>query len=274
MFNILADPDAMPPSWVNGTPAASSGASTPMGHLQSTNMAALRSEVIDGIEEIMDEIKQVDDQLQAYSDIVIHPGDYILVHKPSRSMQKFLTRSKRRFTVFLVSDPSTSITAEDPYASFRKSLAATGSTLVNILNAGLMAYMPKVNKVILSARAITARGGVIVDSGAAVIARAARAQGRTVIVLGGVYKLSPDSQANQDIATEWGDPSKYVSFADGRMVGHVAVKNAVSEFVPAGFVDTYITNLGAHSRDHLHAIVSDHYKEADISLDLYGKIRK
>lgn len=274
MFNILSDPDATPPQWANGTPLASSGASTPLGHLQSTNVSALRSEVIDGIEEILDEIKQVDDQLQAYSDIVIHPGDYILIHKPSRTVQKFLTRSKRKFTVFLVTDASTLITTDDPYAAFRKSLVASGSTVVSVLNTGVMAYMSKVNKVLLSARAITANGGVSVESGAAVIARAARAQGRTVIVLGGVYKLSPDSQANQDLATEWGDPSKYVNFADGRMVSGVGVKSAVSEFVPAELVDTYITNLGSHSRDHLHAIVNDHYKEADISVDLYGKIRK
>ena len=31
---------------------------------------------------------------------------------------------------------------------------------------------------------------------------------------------------------------------------------------------------GWHSRDHLHQIVSDQYKEADIDLDLYGTIRR
>ncbi|KAI0134706.1 initiation factor 2 subunit family protein [Xylariales sp. AK1849] len=272
MFNILADPDLTPALWANGTPLASSGTSTPLGQAQSTNMSALRSEVIDGIEEIMDEIRQVDDQLQAYSDIVIHPGDYILIHKPSKTVQRFVSRSKRRFTVLLVTDAST--TGEDPYAAFRKSLAANGSTLVIVMNTGLMAYMSRVNKVIISARAITAQGGVSVDSGAAVIARAARAQRRTVIILGGVYKLSPDSQTNYDVATEWGDPSKHVSFSDGPLVSNVGVRNAISEYIPAELVDTYITNLGAHSQDQLYAIVNDHYKEADVALDLHGKIRK
>ncbi|KAH6655484.1 initiation factor 2 subunit family protein [Truncatella angustata] len=273
MFNILADPDLVPPNWMNGTPLASSGASTPLQNL-STNTSALRSEVLDGIEEIMDEIKQVDDQLCGYSDIIIHPGDFILVHQPSRTIQRFLVRSKRKFTLFVVTDPATQSESGDQYASLRKSLAANGSVLINVMNSGLMAYMARVNKVILSARAVTAKGGVTVDAGAAAIARAARTQGRTVIVLGGVYKLSPDSQANQSIATEWGDPSKYVNFSDGQLVGHVDVKNAVSEFIPAEDIDTYITNLGAHSREHLHTIINDHYKEADIALDLYGKIRK
>jgi translation initiation factor eIF-2B subunit beta len=243
MFNILSAPDATPALWSNGNSATASGASTPITQLQSTNVWALRSEVIDGINEIMDEIRLVDEQVQAYSDIIIHPGDYIMVHRPSRTVQKFLTRSKRKFTVFLVVDPTSAATAEDPYVSFRKLLVAGGSTVITVMNTGLMAYMTRVNKVILSARAMTAKGDVIVDSGAAVLARAARERGRTIIVLGGVYKLTPDSQINQDVATEWGDPSKYTSFSDGQMVGHVRVKNAVSEFVPAEFVDTYITNL-------------------------------
>jgi translation initiation factor eIF-2B subunit beta len=274
MFNILSDPDLISPAWNSATPAASSGATTPLPHGFSANANALRSEVLDGIEEIMDEIKQVDDQLCGYSDIVIHPGDYILVHEPSKTVQRFLTRSKRKFTVLLVTDPSAQDGADDRYMAMRKSLAANGSTLITIMNTGLMAYMPRVDKVILSARAITAKGGVTVDSGAAVIARAARAQGRTVIILGGVYKISPDSQANPYLATEWGDPSKYVNFSEGRMVNSVKVKNAVSEFITADLIDTYITNLGAHSRDHLHSVISDHYKEVDIALDLYGKIRK
>ncbi|KAI1140481.1 nagb/rpia/CoA transferase-like protein [Hypoxylon sp. FL0543] len=243
MFNLLSDPDFVPSP--GSTPRLGSGASTPQRHPQSTNVHALRSEVIDGIEEIMDEIRQVDEQVQAYAEIVIHPGDYILVHQPSRTVQKFLTRaaSKRKFTVFLVVDPSATSTTDDPYAALRKSLTSGGSIVVNIMNVGLMAYMSKVNKVILGARAITRKGGVLVDAGAAVIARAAREQGRTVIVLGGVYKISPDSRSHYEDFVEWGDPSRYVNFADGTIVGKVRVRNAIAEFVPTELISTYITNL-------------------------------
>lgn len=240
MFQLLSDPDHIPP----GSPQFGSGSSTPLVNAQNANVYAFRTEIIEGIEEIMDEIKQVDEQVQAYSDIIIHPGDYILIHQPTRTVQKFLTKaaSKRRFTVFLSVDPTEASAEEDPYASFRKSVTSHGSVVVSIMNTGLMAYMTRVNKVILNARAITGKGEVVVDSGAAVIARAARELGRTVIVLGGVYKLSPDNHELETLV-EWGDPSKYVSFSDGAMVGHVKIKNAVSEFIPAEFVDTYLTNL-------------------------------
>ena len=240
MFQLLSDPDHAPP----GSPQFGSGSSTPLVNAQNANIYAFRTEIIEGIEEIMDEIKQVDEQVQSYSDIIIHPGDYILVHQPPRTVQKFLTKaaSKRRFTIFLSVDPTQASVEEDPYAPFRKSVTSHGSVVVNIMNTGLMAYMTKVNKVILSARVITGKGEVVVDSGAAAVARAARELGRTVIVLGGVYKVSPDSHELETLV-EWGDPSKYVNFADGAMVRHVNVRNAVSEFIPAETVDTYLTNL-------------------------------
>ncbi|KAI0885569.1 nagb/rpia/CoA transferase-like protein [Annulohypoxylon maeteangense] len=274
MFNLLSDPDFIPSP--SSTPKLGSNASTPLRHAQSTNIHALRSEVIDGIEEMMDEIRQVDEQVQAYAEITIHPGDYVLVYQPSRTVQKFLTRaaSKRKFTLFLVVDPSTASNTEDPYASLRKSLSSGGSTVISIMNIGLAAYMSKVNKVILGARAITRKGGVIVDSGAAAIAHAAREQGRPVIVLGGVYKLSPDHRAHHESLVEWGNPSKYVNFADGAMVGQVSVRNTVAEFVPTDLINTYITNLGAHSKDHLHGIIGDHYNDEDIGFDLFGKIQR
>ncbi|KAH8156335.1 hypothetical protein CIB48_g11912, partial [Xylaria polymorpha] len=272
MFNLLSDPSVLPSMGSNAsTPGQVSGASTPILNPQTTNVSALRSEVIDGIQEIMDEIKMVDEQVQTYADIFIHPGDYILVHQPSRTVQKFLTRaaSKRKFTVFLVVDPASATSSDEQYASLHKSMSSNGSSLITVQNAGLMAYMSRVDKVILGARAITAQGGVIVDSGAAAIARAARERRRTVIVLGGVYKLSPESKFLPESQVEWGEPSKYVNFADGPMVSQIKVKNAISEFLPADQIDTYITNLGAHAQDNLHAIITDHYKEEDIDFDLY-----
>ncbi|KAI0472628.1 initiation factor 2 subunit family protein [Xylariaceae sp. FL0804] len=276
VFNLLSDPDLAPTPGSNvSTPGLGSDVSTPFMNAQSTNVYALRSEVIDGIEEIMDEIKQVDEQVQSYAEIFIHPTDYIMVYQPSKTLQKFLTRaaSKRKFTLFLAADPSTTLAPEDPYASFKKTMGTSGCLVVTVMNCGFAAYMSRANKVIIEARAITGKGGVVVDGSGAALARAARVHERTVIVLGGVYKLSPETQPFQKSSVEWGDPSKYVDFADGTMVSDVNVKNAVSEFVPAEHVDIYITNLGAHTRDHFHSIVMDHYKEEDIHFELHGKGR-
>ncbi|KAI8306445.1 putative translation initiation factor eIF-2B subunit beta [Colletotrichum sp. SAR11_59] len=272
LFSLL---EASPPADVSAIMAGSpfgkdSGASTPLRG-QSTKVHALRSEVIEGIEELKDEISQVDDQIAAAADVQIHPGDYVLVHQPSATVQKFILRAatRRRFTVFIASEPARG-SNEGPYASFRKKLTAAGIDSISIQNGGMMAYMPRINKVILGARAVLANGGILTDAGAGVIARAAKEQGNPVIILSGVYKLCPESYFDEESLVEWGSSMNHVSFADGAMVNGVDVRSAVSEFVPPELLDTYITNLGAHSRNHLSTIIADHYKPEDVDFHLWS----
>lgn len=232
-------------SIVYGSSLANSGTSTPARKGASAQVHSLRSEVIDGIEEIKDEISQVDDQIATLAEVQIHPGDYVLVHQPSPTVERFILRAalKRQFTVLIATEPPRKQISEVRHASFRKKLGTAGIPVINILNGGLMAYMSRVNKVVLGARAVVANGGVVADAGAAAVARAAKEQGNAVIVLSGVYKLSPENPFNEESLIEWGDSSGFVDFADGRMVSGVEIRTAVTELVPPELIDTYITNL-------------------------------
>ncbi|KAF4503966.1 hypothetical protein G6O67_008591 [Ophiocordyceps sinensis] len=256
-------------------PFRNSGASTPTGkgaHADS-QVHALRSEVIDGIEEIKDEISQVDDQIAASAEVQIRPGDYVLVHQPSPTVERFILRAalKRTFTVLIVPEaPRRGVEDDTQVAAFRKKLSAVGITAICIKNAALMAYMSRVDKVILGARAVLANGGVVTDAGAAGIARAAQDMGSGVVVLAGVYKLSPENLFDEASLIEWGDPATYVSFADGPLVNGAEVQSPVTELVPPELIDTYITNLGTHSRDHLASLIADHYKQEDADFHLWS----
>ncbi|CAI6097804.1 unnamed protein product [Clonostachys chloroleuca] len=277
LFHLLSASPPADSDHAPGSPFAGSGTSTPQHHKNSSSQVhALRSEVIDGIEEIKDEISQVDDQIAALADVQIHSGDYLLVHRPSPTVERFILRAavKRKFTVLIVTEPPRKHLAEVQHASFRKKLSAAKITVVNILNGGLMAYMARVDKVILGAKAIVANGGVISDAGAAAIARAAKESGNAVIVLGGIYKLSPETPFGEDEVIEWADPSSYVDFADGQLVGSVDIRTAATEMVPADLIDTYVTNLGTHTRDHLSTLIADHYKPEDIDFHLWDDARR
>ena len=240
---------ATPQSTLDGmsSPNRNSGTSTPVragGH-GSSHLHALRSEVIEGIEEIKDEISQVDDLIAGFAEVQINPGDHVLVHQPSPTVERFVLRaaSKRKFTVLLVTAASREQPNEVQYATLRKKLSTAGVHVINVMNAGLMAYKSRINKVIFGARAIVADGGAVTDAGAGAIARAAKEQGTAVVVLAGVYRLSPADSFSEDSLIEWGDPSSVVSFAEGGMVNDVEIRNAVTELVPASYIDTYITNL-------------------------------
>ncbi|KAK3681460.1 hypothetical protein B0T22DRAFT_308754 [Podospora appendiculata] len=262
MFNLL--------SVVDTADSPMTGASTPVSQAQTTSAQALRSEVIDGIEEIMDEISQADDQIATFADIQIHPGDYVLVYLPSPAVERFLVKAsaKRRFTVLITSLNSPKATGEAPYAALRKKLNAAGVQTINLATNGLMAYMPRVNKVIFCAKAVYQNGGLLVDSGCYIAARAAQEYSKPVIVLSGVYKFCPEDPADGVSSAELGNSSTFVSYADGPAVDAFEVENTVSEYLPPELVDIYLTNLGPQTRGHLAGIMADHYKPEEMGFSL------
>lgn len=262
MFNLL--------SVANPGDSPITGASTPMSQAQPASVHALRSEVMDGIEEILDEINQADDQIAGFSEIQIHPGDYVLAYQPSRTVEKFLVKaaSKRRFTVLIASHAFSDGTSEAPYATLRKRLNAAGVNTINLASNGLMAYIPRVNKVIFSAKAVYQNGGLLVDSGSCIAAQAAHEYLKPVIVLCPVYKFCPEDPSDEVSRGELGNPSSYVSYANGPAVDALDVENTVTDYIPPELIDVYLTNLGPQTRHHLASILADHYKTEDIGFSL------
>jgi translation initiation factor eIF-2B subunit beta len=241
MFNLLS---VVEPAESTGTGSPVTGASTPV--FQATSSAtALRSEVIDGIEEIMDELSQADDQIAGFAEVQIHPGDYILAYQPSPTVEKFLVRaaSKRHFTVLIASGPPRRGAPEATYALLKKKLNGSGVKTIHIMTGTFAAYMPRVSKVVMGASAVLANGAIVTDGGSAVVARAAHEFAKPVIVLSGVYKLCPENSSEVEDPVELGDPSSHVNFADGPLVDGVEVENVVSEVLPPELIDMYITNL-------------------------------
>jgi translation initiation factor eIF-2B subunit beta len=244
MFNLLsvAEPGDTPVT----------GASTPLSQAQPASVHALRSEVMDGIEEILDEINQADDQIAGFADIQIHPGDYVLAYQPSRTVERFLVKaaSKRKFTVIIASLESPRAgPSEAPYAALRKKLNAAGVNTINLASNGLMAYIPRVNKVIFSAKAVYQNGGLLVDSGSCIAAQAAHEYLKPVIVLSPVYKFCPEDPSDEVSRGELGNPSSYVSYANGPAVDALDVENTVTDYIPPELIDVYLTNLYVASRN-------------------------
>ena len=263
MFNLLSHPASNAPS-----PTASPGTRSPASRsaltaqsLASLNAAKdLRAEVIEGIEEIIDELNQVDDQIAGYALEHIHSNEIILTHTSSVTVQKFLLKAatKRKFTVihaesFPNHHEATHATvignqagdSEDDMSSelFQKPLTAAGITVILIPDAAVFALMSRVNKVILGTHVVLANGGLVAAAGAKTIAKAASVHRTPVVVVTGVYKLSPIYPFDFDSLIEYGDASKVFGYEDGDLVDKVDVENPLFDYVPAELVDLYITNL-------------------------------
>ncbi|TGO52827.1 hypothetical protein BCON_0134g00200 [Botryotinia convoluta] len=284
MFNLLSaapSPASTPP----GT-ASPHGRSvvdmTSLAHKMASSTKDLKAEIIQGIEEIIEELDQVDDQISSYAQEQISEKEVILIHGSSRSVQKFLLKAaeKRNFIVIVAesypNDHSTThstITGKGEQETdddldaetMLKPLSAAGITVIAITDAAVFAVMPRVTKVILATHTVIANGGLVAAAGARIIAKAAKFHRIPVIVVSGVYKLSPEYPFEFESLIEYGDPGNVVGFEDGGFVDKVEVDNPLFDYVSPDLVELYITNLGAHAPSYLYRIVAEHYKPEDIN---------
>ncbi|KAJ4357856.1 GCD complex subunit gcd7 [Didymosphaeria variabile] len=248
---------------------------------RSTNID-LKSEVMDGIRELQDELEQSDEQIAGVALEHIHSNEIILTHTASTTVQKFLLSAakKRKFTVVHAETYPHDNTAthgilltgrkretrldedEDPW----KPLTATGIPVYVIPDSHVFAIMSRVNKVILATHTVLANGGLVAAAGAHMIAKAAKEHQTPVVVLSGVYKLSPVYPFDIDELIEYGDAGRVVPYEDGEFVDKVDVEHPLYDYVPADLVNLYITNLGGHAPSYLYRIVADHYRTEDITL--------
>lgn len=225
---------------------------------KSTNLD-LKSEVMDGIRELQDELEQSDEQIAGVALEHIHSNEIILTHTASTTVQKFLLSAakKRKFTVVHAETYPHDNTAthgilltgrkretrldedDDPW----KPLTAAGIPVYVIPDSHVFAIMSRVNKVILATHTVLANGGLVAAAGAHMIAKAAKEHQTPVVVLSGVYKLSPVYPFDIDELIEYGDAGRVVPYEDGDFVDKVDVEHPLYDYVPADLVDLYITNL-------------------------------
>lgn len=220
----------------------------------------IRAEIVDGIDEIIDELDQVDEQIAGYALEHIHSNEILLTHASSITVQKFLLKAaaKRKFTLFhaesfpndheathatVTGRPKIATEDETNFESFHKPLVAAGITVVLIPDCAIFAVMSRVNKVILDTNVVLANGGLVASAGSKTIAKAAKFHRTPVVVLSGVYQLSPETPLNVDSLIEYGDASKVIAYEDGNLVNHLDVVNPLHDYVPPELVDLFITNL-------------------------------
>ena len=264
LFGLLSHPDEASP-----VPTPPAGTQSPLPKPASSAKSGLASpaeqkvdikaEVIDGIKELLDELDVVDDQIAASALEHIHANEIILTHTSSQTVQKFLLSAarKRKFTVvhaeaFPNDHTDTHATimtggkkgGEDEEADDRwKPLTSYGITVIVIPDSAVFALMLRINKVILAPHTVLANGGLIAAAGALTIAQAAKVHQTPVVVVSGVYKLSPIYPFDMDELVEYGDPGKVIGFDEGDVVENIEVANPVYDYVGADLVDLYITNL-------------------------------
>ncbi|EGD94027.1 translation regulator GCD7 [Trichophyton tonsurans CBS 112818] len=284
MFNLLSEPEPEETAQLESSPVVSEPEPEQPSEeddAEASDIKDFKAEVLDGITEIVDELHQVDDQIAAYALEHIHSNEIILTYESSVSVQKFLLKAaaRRKFTVIHVEsypnshkDSHAAVTGtltgdEEGLAtdSFQKPLIALGITVILIPDSAVFALMSRVNKVILGTHSVLANGGLVAAAGSRVVASAAKVHKTPVVVVSGIYKLSPVYPFDYEALIEYGDASAVADYVHSDVAEKVDVMNPLYDYVPPELVDLYITNVGAHAPSYLYRIVSDHYRTEDIT---------
>ncbi|KAL4419149.1 hypothetical protein ABPG77_002662 [Micractinium sp. CCAP 211/92] len=153
----------------------------------ATTAAAPAQQVIDGVNDLIQELKDIDDAIASQAVEHIHANEVVLVFGYSRTVLHFLRRAaeKRNFEV-VVAEAAPTYQGQQ----MASELAAAGIHATLIPDSAIFAMMARVNKVIATAHALLANGSVMAPVGMHVVAMAARRHSVPCVVLCGIYKLS------------------------------------------------------------------------------------
>ena len=241
-----------------GTQGNSSSRSGNLG-ITVTSTQDFKAEVIEGIQELIDELKQAEDQIAGYALDHIHTNEVILVHSLSARVQRFLLKvaAKRAFTLMCTDTPSdthrdnralhnrhlTNPDSQGDSLRFQRNLAAADVNVILISNSAVYAVMSRVNKVVLDSHVMLSDGSLVAAAGAKAVVQAANMHRAPVIVLGGIYQISPVNVFDPEKLIEYGDPADIIPFGQGDVLEKISVRRPLYDHISAKVVDLYITNL-------------------------------
>jgi translation initiation factor eIF-2B subunit beta len=224
----------------------------------------LRSIIIQGIKDLIDEISSIDEGIESMSVDLIHDNEVLLTPTPdSQTVLKFLlkARLKRKFSV-LVTECYPNRT-EDAH-KFAKALSDAKIETIVIPDSHVFAVMSRVGKVIVGARSVFANGGTVSSAGVAAVCECAKEHKTPVFSVAGLYKLSPTYPFDVENLIEVGNSGKVVKFSNSNLVQHAEISNPLFDYIPPEHINIYITNIGGFAPSFIYRIVLDNYKTEDV----------
>jgi len=228
----------------------------------------LKSVLIEGISEILDEIDNLYAPIAEQALEHIHANEIILVYGGSKSVEKFLAEAKRKERSFqvIVAEAAPGYSGH----STAKKLSELNIPTTVVSDSGIFAIMARVNKVIIGTHAVMGNGGLIAESGMHMVALAAKHHAVPVICVTGLYKLCPLFAYNQYSFIDLKSPGNTLSYAKlGSALDRVQVISPSSDYVPPHLISLFVTNTGGHHPSYIYRLLSEYYDtDADDELSI------
>ncbi|GJJ71732.1 translation initiation factor eIF-2B subunit beta [Entomortierella parvispora] len=227
--------------------------------------SSLRSNIIQEIREVKDELENIYDNIKNQASLHIHSNEIIMTIGRSKTVEEFLKMAamKRKFQV-LVAESAPSYSGQEMAVELSKA----GIETTVIPDSAVFAVMSRVNKVILGTHAVLANGGLVAISGTHMMAAAAKHHSIPVVVCTGLYKLSPLYPYDEDSFNVTFNPDSVLGFEEGDLIEKVTVTNPYYDYVSPELVNLFLTNQGGHPPSYLYRLIVENYDPNDRTFDL------
>lgn len=231
---------------------------------QSEDFSIQFKDIYENVKERMNELlEELEDVYKNITDTAIehiHTNEVILTFGHSKSVESVLlgASKKRKFHVV--------VTENAPSYSghfMAETLSKNGINTTLISNSSIFAVMSRVNKVIIGASSVMAKGGLIGQSGLHQLCLAANHFSVPVVVITGLHKLTPLYPIDQDTFNNMGNPKDIVPFEFGSNLRNVQFVAPESDYIPPHLITLFITNGGTYNSNSIYRLLSDYYSPLD-----------
>jgi translation initiation factor eIF-2B subunit beta len=251
-----------------------------------------KQEVIDGVNDLIEELKDIDNAIAAQAPEHIHANEVILTFGYSRTVLNFMKRAReKRDFQSVVAEAAPTLQGH----LMARELADAGITTTAIPDNGIFAMMSRVNKVLVSAHAILADGGVMAPVGTRLVALAAKRYSVPFVVLAGIYRLSPLFPHEPGVTfNEFKDPSDILPYQDQAVLAadlagaacigenesddknesdgegegtYLQVHNPSYDYIPPELISLFVTDHGhGFMPSYVYRMLSEYYDRVDYQL--------
>lgn len=194
-----------------------------------------KHEVIEGVNELIDELKDIDNAIANQAVEHIHANEVILTFGYSRTVLQFLKRAKEKRD-FQVVVAEAAPTFQGHQMALELAEAGIQTTAIN--DSAVYAMMARVNKVVVSSHALLANGGVMAPVGMLMVAMAAKRHSIPCVVLVGIYKLAPMFPHEPGVTfNDFKNPADILPYQDLAVLAGEMAASQRNESVAGNFVD-------------------------------------
>lgn len=226
----------------------------------------LKHNVIEAISDLMDELEGLRTLIAEQAGEHIHAKETILTMGSQRTVESFLLdASKKRSFQLVVAEGAPLFTGH----KLARDLAEAGIPTTLISDSAVFAMMARINKVIVSAHAVLANGGIIAAVGTRMLAMAAAKHAVPFVVLTGLHKLTPifPQQSNM-VMNDFFEPDSLIAYdalADLQINknDNLQIPNPGFDYVPPHLVSLFVTDTGGISPTYVYRLLKEFYSPVD-----------